>query len=218
MPVTRNGRQQVAAEGQQVAQTASQQGQEVVAAASGQAKEVAGVVREQATQLTQELSTQGRELYLETRRQVQDQAQTQTEGLAQALHRWGWETQALVDGRPEEAGAVGECARQAADKLHELASEIEIRGVSGLVEELQDFGRRRPGAFLLGAAMIGFGGARLVRSGKGANDEDPEMMSQVGATPLPPTVRQPRSSAGRSASPVAAGSTRRRNPASTGGE
>lgn len=217
MPVARNGRQQAAAEGQRVAQTASQQGQEVAATASGQSKEVAGVVREQATQLTQELSTQGRELYLETRRQVQDQAQTQTEGLAQALHRWGWETQALVDGRPEEAGAVGECARQAADKLHELASEIEIRGVSGLVEELQDFGRRRPGAFMLGAAMIGFGGARLVRSGKGANDEDPEMMSDGGPTPLPPAVRQPRSSAGRSASP-ATKSARRRNPASTGGE
>ena len=217
MPVTRNGRQQVAAEGQQVAQTASQHGQEVVATASGQAKEVAGVVREQATQLTQELSSQGRELYQETRRQVQDQAQTQTEGLAQALHRWGWETQALVDGRPEDAGAVGECARQAADKLHELASEIEIRGVSGLAEELQDLGRRRPGAFLLGAAMIGFGGARLVRSGKSASEEDPEMMSD-GVTPLPPAVRQPRSSAGRGASPVATGSTRRRNPASTGGE
>ena len=218
MPVTRNGRQQVAAEGQQVAQTASRQGQEVMAAASGQAREVAGAVREQATQLTQELSGQGRELYLETRRQVQDQAQTQTESLAQALHRWGWETQALVDGRPQESGAVGECARQAADKLHELASEIEIRGVSGLAEELQDFGRRRPGAFLLGAAMIGFGGARLVRSGKGATDDGPEAMSDFAAPPLPPAVRRPRSSGGRSASPVAAGSTRQRNPASTGGE
>lgn len=213
MPIVRDGREQVAAEGQQVAQIAAQQGQEVMAVASDQAREVAGAVREQATQLTQELSSQGRELYLETRRQVENQAETQTESLAQALHRWGWEAQALADGRPEEAGAVGQCACQCADKLHEVASDIEIRGVSGLVEEVQDFGRRRPGAFLLGAAMIGFGDGRLLRSGKGEEHEGAEATSAGNDARSPAPVRRPRANASRNRRPVAAGATRRRNPA-----
>lgn len=214
MPIVRNGREQAAAEGQQVAQTASQESREVAAVASDQARETAGLVREQATQLSQELSTQGRELFLETRRQVENQAEAQTQGLAEALHRWGDETQALVDGRPEDAGAVGQYASQCAGKLHELASDIEVRGVSGLVEELQDFGRRRPGAFLLGAAMIGFGGGRLMRGASGGEDGSAEGNGNGSAAP----ARAPRSRTRSGGQLAAAGSTRRRNPASTGGE
>ncbi len=45
------------------------------------------------------------------------------------------------------------------------ASEIEERGLEGLAAYVVDFARRRPGVFLAGAAVLGFGVGRLIRSG-----------------------------------------------------
>jgi hypothetical protein len=208
-------------QGQEVARQARAQTQEVAAVAGDQAREVADLVRGQASQLTQELSHQGRTLYDETRQQVAEQADVQTQALAQTLHRWGSEVQALAEDRTADAGAVGMYARQCADQLYRVASEIEIRGASGLVEEVGDLARRRPGTFLLGAALIGFGGGRLLRSGKanaadGAYEPD-ATVARAGVTNGAPQ-RRTADPAVRRRAPVNAGTGRRRNPASSGGE
>jgi uncharacterized protein YukE len=200
VPIVRNGAQQVSPQGparartrqqsngggrqrsqaaaekaqeqaQQVKSTAMEHSQQVASAAGDQAREVADSARNQVAQITQEVTMHGRGLYEESFQQVQEQAESQTQALAQALHRLGDQTQALVDGRPEDAGSVGEYVQQCADKLHDVGSAIEMRGVDGLLEEVQDLARRRPGAFLVGAALIGFGGGRLIRSAK-SGDED----------------------------------------------
>lgn len=197
---------QAGEQGSQVASRAAERGQEVAGVAGQQAREVAGLVKGQAAELTQELSAQGRSLYDETRHQVEVQAEAQAHALSQTLHRWGDETQALVDGRPADAGAVGECAQQWADGLRQLATDIEERGVNGLLDEVQGFARRRPGAFLIGAAVVGFTGGRLLRSGAGADDgSEPAELA-----PAPPPAPRRRS--------VAAGTSSRRNPPSMGGE
>ncbi len=206
-------------QGQEVARQARAQTQEVASVAGDQAREVADLVRSQATQLTQELSDQGRTLYEETRQQVAEQADAQTQALAQTLHRWGSEAQALAEGRPADAGTVGMYARQFADQLYRAASEIEMRGASGLVEEVGDLARRRPGTFLLGAALIGFGGGRLLRSGK-ANTGGTDAMS-TGGTDAMSTVTSgaPRTeTVARRRAPMSAATGARRNPASAGGE
>lgn len=210
-------------QGQQVVQAARVQTENVTAVAGDQAREVADLVRDQATQLTQELSNQGRSLYEEARQQAAEQADVQTQALAQTLHRWGSETQALIEGRPGDAGTVGMCARQCADQLYRAASEIEIRGASGLVEEVGDLARRRPGAFLLGAALIGFGGGRLLRSGKAGSGADGDHlrdgMSRPAATTRSTPSRPPASrSTARRRELVSAGDGRGRNPAASGGE
>ncbi|HEV3362749.1 MAG TPA: hypothetical protein VG795_01190, partial [Acidimicrobiia bacterium] len=46
-----------------------------------------------------------------------------------------------------------------------LAERTQSRGVDGLVQEIQTFGRNRPGTFLATAAAAGFVAARLWRSG-----------------------------------------------------
>ena len=210
-------------EGQEVARHARDQGQEVASVAGEQSREVAGLVRDQATQLTQELSSQGRTLYEETRQQVAEQADVQAQALAQTLHRWGSETQALVEGRPADAGTVGMYARQCADQLYRAASEIEIRGASGLVEEVQGLARRRPGTFLLGAALIGFGGGRLLRSGKADSDgggdgrSDGSMGDRAVVTGAAPQRRRAASTTSSRREPAGT-SGARRNPAALGGE
>jgi gas vesicle protein len=238
MPVTRSGRQLVVDQGsarppengaangsakqrgkvaadtaadqsRQVASTARSQGQQVAGAAKQQARDVTATVKEQAAQFTQELSVQGRSLYEETREQVEHEAETQTQQLAVTLRRLGTETQALADGRPEAAGSAGEYAGQLADKLHDLATGLENRGVSGLIEEVQDFARRRPGAFLLSTVIVGFAGGRLLRSAKSDSDDDESSYAELPPAPAPPrrAPTGPRRVARTS-----------RNPASSGGE
>ncbi len=239
MPVTRSGRQLVVDQGsarppengaangsakqrskvaadtaadqsRQVASTARGQGQQVAGAAKQQARDVTATVKEQAAQLTQELSVQGRSLYEETREQVEHEAETQTQQLAVTLRRLGTEAQALADGRPEAAGSAGEYAGQLADKLHDLATGLENRGVSGLIEEVQDFARRRPGAFLLSTAIVGFAGGRLLRSAKSDSDDDDESSYAE----LPPAPAPPR----RAPTGPRRVARTSRNPASSGGE
>lgn len=196
-------------ESRQVASTARRQGQEVAGTAKQQAREVTSTVKEQATQWTQELSQQGRSLYEETWEQVQQQAETQTQQLAVTLRRCATETQALAEGRPEDAGSTGEYAVQLAEKLHDLATGLENRGVSGLVEEVQDFARRRPGAFLLSTAIVGFAGGRLLRSANSGGEESSS------ADELPPIAAPAPRRAPAGPRRVARTS---RNPASLGGE
>lgn len=198
-------------QGRQVAATARRRGQDVAGVATQQAQEVTTTAKEQAAQLTQELSEQGRALYEEARQQVEQQAEDQMQSLAQALHRWGSQTQALADGRPEQAGTVGQYASQWADKLHDVATGIENRGVSGLVEEMQDLARRSPGGFLLGAAVVGFAGGRLVRSASSDNSSsfDDSAQAPPNRRAVAPGRRSPVAGTGRAA---------RRNPPSLGGE
>ncbi len=206
------------AQSQEVASAATDQGQRVAGVATRQAQEVKATVKEQATQLTQELTSQGRGLVQETKQQLQTQAHEQTQSLAQTLLRWGQETQALVEGRPEEAPTVRQYAQQAADKLTDVASEIEERGVEGLIDEVAQFARRRPGAFLLGAAVVGFGGGRLLRGASGDSDDSGEAdMAPYAPVELASAPVGGRRAPQRRRQPVTAG-TGGRNPASQGGE
>ena len=102
-----------------------------------------------------------------------------TEQLASALRDLGEQAQALADGRPEDAPTLTDYVGRAADglyggadRLHAVASDIEQRGVSGVLDDLQTFARRRPGAFLLGAAVVGFGIGRVVKTEKQRRSEE----------------------------------------------
>jgi hypothetical protein len=72
---------------------------------------------------------------------------------------------ALAAGRVDEAGNVADYVRRAGDQVGRVADHLEQRGVDGVVNDVQDFARRRPGAFLLGCATAGFVTGRLLRGG-----------------------------------------------------
>jgi len=168
-------------EAQDVASTATQHGQDVVRTASEQGRELVGTVKERASEVTGELFEQGQTLAEDAKTQIEQQTKEQTRRLAGTLTRLGNEAQALAEGRPQDAETVREYVRRAgegvtetADRLYGLADDVEQRGLGGLFEDLSTFARRRPGAFLLGAAVAGFGVARVVRSSKSDSDEEDE--------------------------------------------
>jgi hypothetical protein len=72
--------------------------------------------------------------------------------------------QALLEGRRDEAGSLPDYAEQLARQLQRGADRIDELGLKGVLDEVQRFARRRPGAFLAGAAVAGFVVSRFGRS------------------------------------------------------
>lgn len=174
----KNVAEQASKNTQQVASTAVEQSQQVAQAGAQQARQVIDTSRQQAAQLAEELSGHARDLLDETKAQLQDQAETQVQRLAQGLHRLGDEAQALAEGRPQEAHTLRDYVEKTSVKLDEIAEGLESKGAEGLLEDLQTLARRRPGAFLLGAGVAGLVVGRLVRSAStGDGQASPEELS-----------------------------------------
>jgi hypothetical protein len=64
---------------------------------------------------------------------------------------------------------TGDLARQAADKAHAFAGWLDQRDPGSLLEEIRQLARRKPGTFLLGAALAGVAAGRLTRGAVDAN-------------------------------------------------
>jgi len=139
-PAPRVAREQVGAAGQRVAETASDQGAEVAREARAQARDLLGQARQQVT---------------EQARGTQNQA-------VQGLHSLAGELRDMADSG-ERQGVASDLASEAADRLGGLANWLDRREPGDLIDEVRRMARRRPGAFLLGAAVAGVLAGRLTR-------------------------------------------------------
>jgi gas vesicle protein len=164
---------EAADEAQAVTSTAQEKGQEVVGVAARQAREVRATAKEQADRVRGEVVDQGRTLVEDARSQLENQANAQSRRLADSLSRLGDEVRALAEGRPQDADTVrpyvsnaADAVYDAADRLYGLAQDVEEQGLTAVLDDVQAFARRRPGAFLLGAALAGFGLGRAVRASR----------------------------------------------------
>lgn len=158
------------AQSAQVASTAVASGQEMARSAGQDVKELAASVKEQAGQVGSELKEQALQLIDETKGQLQSRADVQTEKLASGLRSLGNKAGAVAKGWPNEESSVRQYVWQAAEKLDQAADEIELRGIDGLVDEVSAFARRNPTAFIVGAALAGFGVGRVLRAGAAGDD------------------------------------------------
>ncbi|WP_373354607.1 hypothetical protein [Pseudoroseicyclus sp. CXY001] len=83
----------------------------------------------------------------------------------------------LRGGSPQE-----QIFSQMADGLADLADSVRGKSVGDIARDVGDFGRRNPVAFLGGAALLGFAGARLAKASAEARDSGP---SSVGPAVAP---------------------------------
>ncbi|HET9444426.1 MAG TPA: hypothetical protein VFO65_13940, partial [Acidimicrobiales bacterium] len=214
-----------ARQSEQVASTAVAEGQGVVRAVSQEAADLAGTARERAAEVTGEVSHQARTVAEEARTSLQEQAQTQAQRLTSSLRELGEGVHALLEGRPDQAGTVADYARQASDRFDAVVDRLEDKGVEGVVDDLRDFARTRPGAFVLGAAVFGFGVGRLLRNSSGDDDEATQVGEGRPLAALPPAGRTTRRHGATGTGTTAtsprragtAGGTRSRPRAATGG-
>jgi vacuolar-type H+-ATPase subunit H len=137
-------------------------------------KQTAETAKQQAGQVAGEAMSQARQLLDQTREQVTSQGQAQQERAASGLRSLADELSGLVSGNVQQEGLATDLARQASDKVRAAADFIENRQPAELLDEVRRFARRRPGAFLLGAAAVGFLGGRLTRGiADEARDDSP---------------------------------------------
>jgi hypothetical protein len=145
----------------QLGQTAKDSGQQVAATAKDQARGVAQEGRRQAKDLAREASTQ-----------VNQQASTQKDKAATGLRSLSDELRSMASSS-EQSGPATDLAHQAAQRLGDAAEWLESRDPGHLVEEVRNLARRKPGTFLIGAAVAGVLAGRLTRGAvQAAHDDD----------------------------------------------
>src|SRR3954447_23386588 len=172
---------------------------------AGQSKEVAGqaasdvkdTVKDQAQRVGSEARTQARSVASDLRDKVGEQARTQNDRLVSSIRETA---DHLDEMRGDRSGSpAATVVSRVADSGRQLADYLDRNGPEGVLREVQDFARRRPGAFLATALAAGFVVGRL---GKGVAKADSNAGNDKPAAT--PSCRTP-------AGPV----TRRRAPRST---
>ena len=142
---------------------AKEEAKSVAQDAVATSKQTAETAKQQAGEVAGEAMTQARQLIDQTREQLSTQGAAQQEKAASGLRTLADELTGLASGTSPQSGMATDLARQAAERIQTAADFIENRQPAELLDEVRSFARRRPGAFLLGAAAVGFLGGRLTR-------------------------------------------------------
>ncbi|MEU2576703.1 hypothetical protein ACIP3B_28275 [Streptomyces anulatus] len=150
------------------AQTARDKAGEGTDLVTAKAGDVAGTAKEQAADVAGEATARAQDVMGELRSQLEEQARSQTQRLADNVRRLADDLHDMSRNSDSGSAAAG-AVKQIADRGHRTAARLEERGPDGLLSDLQDFARRRPGAFLAGAALAGFATARLAKGAKSAD-------------------------------------------------
>ncbi|WP_406840505.1 hypothetical protein ACICHK_37925 [Streptomyces sp. AHU1] len=144
-------------------------------ATAGQAKQaasqVAGTAAEQAKTVVGEARQQAGNALGDLRGRAMEEADGQARRAAGVLRQWAQDLSGLAEHAQGDSPAR-HLAAQAADRGHRTADYLDKQGVEGLVSDLQNFARRRPGAFLGGAVLAGLAVGRLAKAATNASRPD----------------------------------------------
>ncbi|WP_306204369.1 hypothetical protein [Actinoplanes sp. RD1] len=136
--------------------------------AAGQAAgEVKDTVKEQAHRVGSEAKTQARSVASDVRDRVTGEAKSQTDRLSGTVREIAGQLDEMRGDRAE--GPAAAVVSRVADGGRQFADYLDRNGPEGVLREVGDFARRRPGAFLATALAAGFVVGRL---GKGVMKAD----------------------------------------------
>ncbi|KRF40981.1 hypothetical protein [Terrabacter sp. Soil810] len=170
-----NGGTTVGTEAKSVASDAADSSRHVAETAASGAKDVMS-----------EATTQLRQLFEQVRGELDDQASSQGQRAVGGLRSLADELRQMASSS-SQPGVAGEVVGQAAHRASSAADWIENRQPGDMIEELRSLARRRPGAFLLGAAVLGVVGGRLTRGltgdGSGSSGTPASLRSASSAGP-----------------------------------
>jgi hypothetical protein len=165
------------------ADTARDEGKQLAHSAADSTKQVASTVKEEASNVAGEVSTQVRSLAGQASDEVRGQVDRQRSRAVQALRTTQDEFSSLA-GKGEHSQLTNELTRRAADQAAKVADYLERTQPSEMLERARSFARRRPGAFLFGAALAGAVVGRLVKS-VATGGESPSQDRYTPARPTP---------------------------------
>jgi hypothetical protein len=148
------------------AQQVASQSKEAAGQAAGEVKDTA---KEQVQRVGAEAKTQARNVASDVRNRVSDQARSQNDKLVGSIRQTADQLDEMRGERADSPAAT--VVSRVADGGRQLADYLDRNGPEGVLREVQDFARRRPGAFLATALAAGFVVGRL---GKGVAKADPD--------------------------------------------
>ncbi|GIM94017.1 hypothetical protein [Paractinoplanes toevensis] len=154
-----------APDGTSKAKQVAGQGKEATTQAAVEVKDTA---KEQAQRVGAEAKTQARNIASDVRDKVGEQARTQNDKLVSSIRQTAEHLDEMRGDRPDSPAAA--VVSRVADGGRQLADYLDRNGPEGVLQEVQDFARRRPGAFLATALAAGFVVGRL---GKTVAKADP---------------------------------------------
>jgi len=133
------------------------------------AGEVRDTAKEQARRVAGEATAQARNLVSDVRDRVGEQARGQNDRLVGSIRQAADQLEEMRGDRDDSPATV--VVSRVADGGRQFADYLDRHGPEGVLREVQDFARRRPGAFLAAALAAGFVVGRL---GKGVARADAE--------------------------------------------
>ncbi|MBB2947172.1 hypothetical protein FB565_006940 [Actinoplanes lutulentus] len=126
------------------------------------AVDVKDTAKEQAQRLGTEAKTQARTVAADVRNKVSEQARTQNDNLVSSIRQTAGHLDEMRGARQDSPAAA--VVSRVADGGRQLADYLDRNGPEGVLREVQDFARRRPGAFLATTLAAGFVIGRLGKS------------------------------------------------------
>jgi hypothetical protein len=147
--------------------------------AAGQAaSDVRDTAADQAQRVAAEARTQARNVAADVRDKLGEQARTQNDRLVGSIRETA---DHLDEMRGDRSGTpAATVVSRVADGGRQLADYLDQHGPEGVLREVQDFARRRPGAFLATALAAGFVVGRL---GKSVAKADPDAGADTSVKP-----------------------------------
>lgn len=127
------------------------------------AKGVASTATSEAKDVAREARTQVRQLFTQLTGEASDQASGQTQRAVGGLRSLSSELSDMAESQQGQSGLAADLARQGASRLDAAAGWLDGRQPGEILEEVRSFARRRPGAFIAGAAILGLVGGRMTR-------------------------------------------------------
>jgi gas vesicle protein len=170
--------QQIKDQTKAVGESAMQAGGDLVQSAKEQGREVAA-----------ETGRQVKQLFGQVRSEVTDQARVQQRRVADGLYSVANEAARIAD-QGGESGPVTQVVREASGQIMQAGQWLENREPGHVLNELKSYARRHPGAFLVGAAVLGVVAGRLAKNAIGEipASGSPELpRPRVAVSPVPST-------------------------------
>lgn len=164
-----------------VKDSAKQQASEVGAKATEAAGATVSTAKEQIGNVAQEAAGQAKNLWSQASSDINEQATQQTQRLTSNIRQLAGHLTGMAESG-ESGSPAQSLVREAGQRAHGVADYLDGRQPGDFLADIQQFGRRRPGAFLAGAAVAGFLAGRLIKAAKNAEPAPASPGSASGAS------------------------------------
>lgn len=166
---------------------AKQEATDLKNTAQEQAQDVLGTAKDEAASVVGEAKTQAKDLYAQTKSELTEQANTQQQRIAGGLRSVSDELGEMAT-TSTGSGVASDLVQQVSGRLSSAASWLGDRDPASVVNEVKRYARRRPGAFILAAAIGGIVVGRLTRALAANASDEKDAAPTSSADPAPRLV------------------------------